>query len=201
MLLTQLGADENLSQGSILAITQDAKGFIWFNTENGLNRYDGYDLEHITHSLALNTGIPNNWVSALNQLIGAAFATDAPHFKNTSEREGLPNSTVYGIESDPSGHLWLSTNHRIAEAPDSITWERSLAFADAALHQTKSARNNWFGIAGTALAAESPKLTDFREVDTEAMQRQGIITVLKRDVLSDDTVDNMLARPRRDSLK
>ncbi len=106
-----------------------------------------------------------------------------------------------GVVARTSCSLGFAPFPFIAEAPDSISWEQSLAFADAALYQAKGARNDWFGIAGTALAAENPKLTDFREVDTEAMQRQGIITVLKRDILSEDTVDNMLARPRRDSLK
>src|SRR5688572_18241200 len=32
-----------MAKGAISAITQDAHGFIWFGTEEGLSRYDGYD--------------------------------------------------------------------------------------------------------------------------------------------------------------
>ncbi|HEY0111351.1 MAG TPA: two-component regulator propeller domain-containing protein, partial [Fibrella sp.] len=37
---SHLSVDEGLSQSSVYAITQDPKGFMWFGTRNGLNRYD-----------------------------------------------------------------------------------------------------------------------------------------------------------------
>ncbi|MCB1128487.1 MAG: hypothetical protein KDM81_18470 [Verrucomicrobiae bacterium] len=35
---------EGLSQASALSIVQDRQGFIWIGTQNGLNRYDGYQV-------------------------------------------------------------------------------------------------------------------------------------------------------------
>ena len=75
---TRFGADEGLSQGAIHAIAQDQTGFIWFATEDGLNRYDGYALTHIMRNRNSVNGLPNNWVAALAQdqkgqlLIGTA---------------------------------------------------------------------------------------------------------------------------------
>lgn len=34
-----------LSQGSIMSIIQDKNGFMWFGTQSGLNKYDGYEFE------------------------------------------------------------------------------------------------------------------------------------------------------------
>ena len=39
---TRLSVDDGLSQSSVQAILQDRKGLLWFGTQEGLNRYDGY---------------------------------------------------------------------------------------------------------------------------------------------------------------
>ncbi len=37
-----LSIEQGLSQSTVQAIAQDSKGLMWFVTEDGLNRYDGY---------------------------------------------------------------------------------------------------------------------------------------------------------------
>ena len=34
-------AEDGLSSNTVYAVLQDSKGFMWFGTENGLNRFDG----------------------------------------------------------------------------------------------------------------------------------------------------------------
>jgi serine phosphatase RsbU (regulator of sigma subunit)/ligand-binding sensor domain-containing protein len=37
-----ISLDEGLSQNSVFCMIQDSKGFMWFGTQDGLNKYDGY---------------------------------------------------------------------------------------------------------------------------------------------------------------
>ncbi|MCK5170755.1 MAG: hypothetical protein KAQ75_12825 [Bacteroidales bacterium] len=39
-----ISIDDGLSQNAIVSICQDKYGFMWFGTENGLNRYNGYNI-------------------------------------------------------------------------------------------------------------------------------------------------------------
>ena len=44
--------EEGLSQQDVNAITQDDQGFMWFGTEDGLNRFDGYEFRQLRHDRA-----------------------------------------------------------------------------------------------------------------------------------------------------
>ncbi len=44
MYFRHLTLQDGLSQATIMAVHQDTQGFIWLGSQNGLNRYDGYDI-------------------------------------------------------------------------------------------------------------------------------------------------------------
>jgi ligand-binding sensor domain-containing protein len=41
----KFSTEQGLSQNSIVRIFQDSRGFLWFGTFEGLNRYDGYQFK------------------------------------------------------------------------------------------------------------------------------------------------------------
>ncbi len=57
--------ENGLSQVSVLCMVQDRKGFMWFGTQDGLNRYDGYTIKVYRHDDALSTSISDNYIQAL----------------------------------------------------------------------------------------------------------------------------------------
>ena len=44
-----LTVEDGLSQSNVYGILQDQQGFMWFSTEDGLNRFDGYKFKIYRH--------------------------------------------------------------------------------------------------------------------------------------------------------
>lgn len=57
--------DDGLSQDIVTSIAQDSLGFMWFGTENGLNRYDGYTIKVFKHNPRDSSSLPANDVGRL----------------------------------------------------------------------------------------------------------------------------------------
>ena len=46
----RFSTERGLSSGVVFCILQDSRGFIWFGTQDGLNKYDGYTFTVYRHS-------------------------------------------------------------------------------------------------------------------------------------------------------
>ena len=57
--------DDGLSNSHINHIYQDAKGYIWITTENGLNKFNGYDFETYLSIPNDSTSIQGNYVTCV----------------------------------------------------------------------------------------------------------------------------------------
>jgi diguanylate cyclase (GGDEF)-like protein len=57
--------EDGLSQQDVMSIAQDADGFMWFGTEDGLNRFDGYEFRQLRHDRGNPASLPNGWIAAL----------------------------------------------------------------------------------------------------------------------------------------
>ena len=55
-----LQTDAGLSQSNVTTILQDSKGFMWFGTRDGLNKYDGYKFVVYKNNEANNNSVSNN---------------------------------------------------------------------------------------------------------------------------------------------
>lgn len=60
-----LSVSQGLSQSSVFAITQDKYGYIWIGTFDGLNRYDGYQIENFKNSYDDSLSLQDNYVQSL----------------------------------------------------------------------------------------------------------------------------------------
>ncbi len=60
-----ISVEDGLSQGSIIYMMKDSRGFLWFATQDGLNRYDGYQFKTYRHEPGNPNTLSNNYVWTL----------------------------------------------------------------------------------------------------------------------------------------
>ncbi|HEY4213570.1 MAG TPA: two-component regulator propeller domain-containing protein [Steroidobacteraceae bacterium] len=118
MRFERFGLDQGLSQQNITFIAQDPAGFLWFATEDGLNRYDGYGFEHVRHDRARADSLPSSWVGSVAFDNGGRLwvATDgggvAWQDPNTGRFTAIASeyiSRARALYFDSAGILWIGT--------------------------------------------------------------------------------------------
>jgi PAS domain S-box-containing protein len=62
-----LGIDQGLSQSNVICVLQDSRGFMWFGTRDGLNKYDGYKFTVYKNNADDKNSISNNYVQAVKE--------------------------------------------------------------------------------------------------------------------------------------
>lgn len=119
------GAEAGLSQSNILCILQDSRGFMWFGTRNGLNKYDGYTFTVYKNVADDSTSITNDrigdliedadgniWIATLN---GGLDMFDwrkekFTHYKsNPDDPTTLSGNALHGVTRDHDGNVWVGT--------------------------------------------------------------------------------------------
>lgn len=120
---TRLSTIDGLSQTRVAQIVQDQQGYMWFGTQYGPNRYDGYDFRTFVHDTRNPGSIGAVFVTALyvdrdNQLwVGGAGTLDrfdpitetAEHLTLTPDGAVGELPTVVHISQDSAGAVWLAT--------------------------------------------------------------------------------------------
>src|SRR5258705_1119947 len=53
---------QGLSNNQVKAVLKDSKGFLWFATMSGLNRYDGYQFKIFRHNPRDSVSLSDNYI-------------------------------------------------------------------------------------------------------------------------------------------
>ncbi|NQZ09498.1 MAG: hypothetical protein HRT35_20295 [Algicola sp.] len=118
--------EDGLSQETILCIFQDRHGFMWFGTEDGLNRFDGQHFKVFKHQPGNPNSLAQNKITAITQdSTGTMWVTTAMGRLHRFERdtelftrfksqqfEGSSTSTALLNFNDTQ--LWVGQSNQIA---------------------------------------------------------------------------------------
>jgi ligand-binding sensor domain-containing protein len=116
---------QGLSQTSVSSITQDNQGFMWFGTQYGLNRYDGYKFKVFAREPGRSNSLSGVFVRSLFKdrdgilWVGCDQFLDRfdpvtetfTHYSIKTRDESGPGRTVMHMSQDRNRVLWLSTRN------------------------------------------------------------------------------------------
>jgi signal transduction histidine kinase/ligand-binding sensor domain-containing protein len=112
-----------LSESSVRGIAEDSKGFMWFATEDGLNKFDGYrftvyknnpadtfSISNNSNKSILNDSRNNLWIVTRNGLNLYDQEKDRFYNYKSSRYIGLKpfKADVEAICEDQKGHFWVA---------------------------------------------------------------------------------------------
>jgi ligand-binding sensor domain-containing protein/DNA-binding CsgD family transcriptional regulator len=122
-----ISIEDGLSQNTVSCILQDRDHFMWFGSEEGLNRYDGIRFKVFRHERDGRNGLGHDRIGCLladsdgslwiGTLGGGLNHLDAArrrfaHFRHDARDAGsLSNDSVRAIQAAGDGSLWIGTDN------------------------------------------------------------------------------------------
>ncbi|MDR2627015.1 MAG: hybrid sensor histidine kinase/response regulator, partial [Dysgonamonadaceae bacterium] len=112
--------EDGLSHNSVWAVMQDSKGFVWFGTGDGLNRFDGKSFKVFKKQIDDTLSIGNNFIHCMKEdsrgrfFIGTKnglylFDTKTGKFHHINlNRSREDDASINSIIEDPDGNIWVT---------------------------------------------------------------------------------------------
>lgn len=167
---------QGLSQNAVYNILQDRKGFLWFCTQDGLNRFNGYEFRVFRHNAYDTTSLCHSFINRIYQDSKdriwvctegglALYNTLTESFTNfihdDSNPQSIESNYVWTIYEDGQKSLWVGTRKGLSLFdPDKKTFE-SVKILSPVNSKTKSINvdvifednniNLWAGTRGNGL--------------------------------------------------
>lgn len=165
-----LGIEDGLSQSSAHTIFQDSRGFLWFGTEDGLNRYDGYSFKVYKHDPDNDASISDGWINAITEdqngylWIGTRLGglnrydpltgefTTYQHIRN--DETSLIDNHVLALLVDKKNQVWVGTTNGLDRFNSVTGTFVHYSYIDPASDNNTPAPSNPANIPGVGVKAQ-----------------------------------------------
>jgi len=121
----RISTEQGLSSSEVWSVLRDRRGFMWFGTLDGLNRYDGYKMKVFKHALTDPASLSDDkirtlyedragtlWIGTWNGGLNR-YDPESETFTrfrhDPANPDGLSSDSVFAILEDRAGRLWLGT--------------------------------------------------------------------------------------------
>ena len=121
----KISIEEGLSQSVVNAMAQDTMGFLWFGTQDGLNRYDGYNFTIYKFNPEDPASLSDGWVMSLfadedGSVWAGAYQGGLNRFdpltgkftryqNDPKDESSITGGMVAAIYRDSKSNLWVGT--------------------------------------------------------------------------------------------
>ena len=126
---THLTIQDGLSQSTVTSIFQDSSGFLWFGTENGLNRYDGSIFKKYLTSFRDSSSLTDPGVNAIvedykgNMWIGTYGGINIlnpnterfTHIRPEGTNLKVMNNNITSLYKDQDNCIWAGSSTGISK--------------------------------------------------------------------------------------
>jgi signal transduction histidine kinase/ligand-binding sensor domain-containing protein/DNA-binding response OmpR family regulator len=124
---SHLDITNGLSDNQVNCLYKDEKGFMWFGTTSGLNRYDGYKFKIFKHDAKNQNSLTENHVMHIKEgpekklwiFTHSSVSVYNPTFENFNNnineelsRYKIPANQITKIEKDNNGKFWFIANRK-----------------------------------------------------------------------------------------
>jgi len=125
MKFRHITSKDGLVQNNVVEILQDSKGFMWFGTRAGLNRFDGYNFRVYEYSSEEENSMSSNQISSMFEdsdgyiwigYLGGGLDRYNPEndiFESFNQIPGsyqeIPSTNVAAIIEDSEKNIWIGT--------------------------------------------------------------------------------------------